>query len=54
MDFDLLSHLSLFTHITYCLLLQVLEPNWHVMHNRLDTAKSIDEVWPSSALKFMF
>ncbi|KAK9174978.1 hypothetical protein WN944_026982 [Citrus x changshan-huyou] len=23
---------------------QVLEPNWHVMHNRLQTAKSIDEV----------
>ncbi|THG21266.1 hypothetical protein TEA_028071 [Camellia sinensis var. sinensis] len=22
----------------------VLEPNWHVMHNRLQTAKSIDEV----------
>lgn len=23
---------------------QVLEPNWHVMHDRLQTAKSIDEV----------
>ncbi|KAG8390704.1 hypothetical protein BUALT_Bualt01G0111200 [Buddleja alternifolia] len=23
---------------------QVIEPNWHVMHNRLQTAKSIDEV----------
>ncbi|THG23692.1 hypothetical protein TEA_008789 [Camellia sinensis var. sinensis] len=23
---------------------QVLEPNWHVMHNRLQTAKSIDDV----------
>lgn len=28
--------------------LQVIEPNWHVMHNRLQTAKSIDEVWSSS------
>ncbi|KAJ0766577.1 putative gamma-tubulin complex component protein [Helianthus annuus] len=24
--------------------LQVLEPNWHVMHNKLENAKSIDEV----------
>ncbi|KAK2974294.1 hypothetical protein RJ640_016780, partial [Escallonia rubra] len=24
--------------------IKVLEPNWHVMHNRLQTAKSIDEV----------
>lgn len=23
---------------------QVLEPNWHLMHDRLRTAKSIDEV----------
>ncbi|KAE8009823.1 hypothetical protein FH972_006235 [Carpinus fangiana] len=29
-------------YITPCS--QVLEPNWHIMHNRLQTAKSIDEV----------
>jgi hypothetical protein len=23
---------------------QVLEPNWHLMHDRLQTARSIDEV----------
>ncbi|KAI8000020.1 Gamma-tubulin complex component 2 [Camellia lanceoleosa] len=35
---------------------QVLEPNWHVMHNRLQTAKSIDDVYifkPSNSL-FVF
>ncbi|GER28287.1 gamma-tubulin complex component [Striga asiatica] len=29
---------------TFSLSFKVLEPNWHVMHNRLQTAKSIDEV----------
>ncbi|OWM86160.1 hypothetical protein CDL15_Pgr010984 [Punica granatum] len=29
---------------TFSLSYKVLEPNWHVMHNRLQTAKSIDEV----------
>ena len=27
---------------------QVLEPNWHAMYNRLQNAKSLDKVWPSS------
>ncbi|CAA0821237.1 Gamma-tubulin complex component 2 [Striga hermonthica] len=31
---------SLLHYLTF----EVLEPNWHVMHNRLQTAKSIDEV----------
>ncbi|XP_028117699.1 gamma-tubulin complex component 2-like, partial [Camellia sinensis] len=31
---------SLLHYLTF----EVLEPNWHVMHNRLQTAKSIDDV----------
>ncbi|XP_022938955.1 gamma-tubulin complex component 2-like isoform X1 [Cucurbita moschata] len=31
---------SLLHYLTF----EVLEPNWHVMHNRIQTAKSIDEV----------
>ncbi|GMP21771.1 hypothetical protein CsSME_00000065 [Camellia sinensis var. sinensis] len=31
---------------------QVLEPNWHVMHNRLQTAKSIDDVYMHSLTGF--
>ncbi|KAL4203414.1 hypothetical protein AMTRI_Chr01g127800 [Amborella trichopoda] len=31
---------SLLHYLTF----EVLEPNWHVMHNRLESAKSIDEV----------
>ncbi|KAH6757482.1 Spc97 / Spc98 family of spindle pole body component [Perilla frutescens var. hirtella] len=31
---------SLLHYLTF----EVLEPNWHIMHNRLQTAKSIDEV----------
>ena len=32
---------------------QVLEPNWHIMHSRLQTAKSIDEVWSSFTNMFI-
>ncbi|XP_028056583.1 gamma-tubulin complex component 2-like isoform X3 [Camellia sinensis] len=40
--YDLMGKLRSIKH--YLLLDQVLEPNWHVMHNRLQTAKSIDDV----------
>lgn len=33
---------------------QVLEPNWHIMLNRLQTAKSIDEVLFSFFYRFLY
>lgn len=33
---------------------QVLEPNWHVMHNRLQSAKSIDEVKSSICITLYY
>ncbi|KAL3523242.1 hypothetical protein ACH5RR_016076 [Cinchona calisaya] len=36
--------LKFINSLVHYLTFEVLEPNWHVMHNRLQTAKSIDEV----------
>ncbi|RVW46556.1 Gamma-tubulin complex component 2 [Vitis vinifera] len=38
------SMLKFINSLLHYLTFEVLEPNWHVMHNRLQTAKSIDEV----------
>ncbi|KAK2652166.1 hypothetical protein Ddye_012022 [Dipteronia dyeriana] len=38
------SMLKFISSLLHYLTFEVLEPNWHVMHNRLQTAKSIDEV----------
>lgn len=38
------SMLRFINSLVHYLTFEVLEPNWHVMHNRLQTAKSIDEV----------
>ncbi|XP_058070199.1 gamma-tubulin complex component 2-like isoform X2 [Magnolia sinica] len=38
------SMLKFINSLLHYLTFEVLEPNWHVMHNRLLTAKSIDEV----------
>ncbi|XAR48358.1 hypothetical protein NMG60_11031165 [Bertholletia excelsa] len=38
------SMLKFVNSLLHYLTFEVLEPNWHVMHNRLQTAKSIDEV----------
>ncbi|KAF7143680.1 hypothetical protein RHSIM_Rhsim05G0167600 [Rhododendron simsii] len=38
------SMLKFISSLLHYLTFEVLEPNWHVMHNRLKTAKSIDEV----------
>ncbi|CAK9146768.1 unnamed protein product [Ilex paraguariensis] len=38
------SMLKFINSLVHYLTFEVLEPNWHVMHNRLQTAKSIDEV----------
>ncbi|KAI5678901.1 hypothetical protein M9H77_09851 [Catharanthus roseus] len=38
------SMLRFINSFVHYLTFEVLEPNWHVMHNRLQTAKSIDEV----------
>eukprot|EP00262_Sarcandra_glabra_P005396 TRINITY_DN16927_c0_g1_i2.p1 TRINITY_DN16927_c0_g1~~TRINITY_DN16927_c0_g1_i2.p1 ORF type:complete len:676 (-),score=109.98 TRINITY_DN16927_c0_g1_i2:217-2073(-) len=36
--------LKFISSLLHYLTFEVLEPNWHLMHNRLQTAKSIDEV----------
>lgn len=36
--------LKFITSLLHYLTFEVLEPNWHVMHNKLENAKSIDEV----------
>lgn len=38
------SMLKFINSLLHYLTFEVLEPNWHVMHNRVQTAKSIDEV----------
>ncbi|KAF4395845.1 hypothetical protein F8388_018119 [Cannabis sativa] len=38
------SMLKFINSLLHYLTFEVLEPNWHVMHNRLQSAKSIDEV----------
>uniref|UniRef100_A0A9I9D762 Gamma-tubulin complex component n=1 Tax=Cucumis melo TaxID=3656 RepID=A0A9I9D762_CUCME len=38
------SMLKFINSLLHYLTFEVLEPNWHVMHNRIQTAKSIDEV----------
>lgn len=38
------SMLRFINSLVHYLTFEVLEPNWHVMHNRLQSAKSIDEV----------
>ncbi|GMP21773.1 hypothetical protein CsSME_00000065 [Camellia sinensis var. sinensis] len=38
------SMLKFINSLLHYLTFEVLEPNWHVMHNRLQTAKSIDDV----------
>ncbi|XP_028125714.1 gamma-tubulin complex component 2-like isoform X2 [Camellia sinensis] len=38
------SLLKFINSLLHYLKFEVLEPNWHVMHNRLQTAKSIDDV----------
>ncbi|KAI9157404.1 hypothetical protein LWI28_021980 [Acer negundo] len=38
------SMLKFISSLLHYLTFEVLEPNWHAMHNRLQTAKSIDEV----------
>lgn len=38
------SMLKFINSLLHYLTFEVIEPNWHVMHNRLQTAKSIDEV----------
>ncbi|KAI4369623.1 hypothetical protein MLD38_018046 [Melastoma candidum] len=38
------SMLKFINSLLHYLTFEVLEPNWHVMHNKLQTAKSVDEV----------